>query len=294
MNMLGAAQPNALGTERARAARGLGRVGVRAHTERAQLVAPAQDGLEVRVDLGRHERHVAGGDGAGAAVDGDQVALVEQEVADPDLAGVEIHVDRCRAGDGGPAHAASDERGVRGLAALGGQDALGGVEAGHVVRLGEWTHEDDGRALGGSGHVRRRGEDDVALGSAGRGGDAAGDDLELRGRVEGRVQQRVQPLGVDRGDRLGARQQALLDGVGGEADGRLRGALGVARLQHVQAPLLDRELRVLHVAVVALERPQDLQQVGVDLGPPALQLAEVERRARPGAPQSSGIPLIRR
>ena len=117
-HVLGAAEPDALGAERARTARVLGRVGVRAHAERAQLVAPAEDGLEVRVDLRRHERDVAGGDGAGAAVDGDQVALVEDEVADLDHAGVEVDVDRGRAGHRGPAHAARHERGVRGLAAL--------------------------------------------------------------------------------------------------------------------------------------------------------------------------------
>ena len=95
-HVLGAAEADALGAERARTARVLGRVGVRAHAERAQLVAPAEDGLEVRVDLRRHERDVAGGDGAGAAVDGDQVALVQDELADVDHAGVEVDVDRRR------------------------------------------------------------------------------------------------------------------------------------------------------------------------------------------------------
>ncbi len=80
----------------------------------------------------------------------------------------------------------------------------------------------------------------------------------------------------------GAREQALLDGVDGEAHRRLRGALGAARLQHVQAPLLDRELGVLHVAVVALERAQDLQQLGVRLGHPVRELAQVARGAHAG------------
>ena len=50
-HVLGAAQPDALGAEGARAAGVLGRVGVGAHAERAQLVAPAEQRLEARVDL---------------------------------------------------------------------------------------------------------------------------------------------------------------------------------------------------------------------------------------------------
>ena len=52
-------------------------------------------------------------------------------------------------------------------------------------------------------------------------------------------------------DRLLAREQLLLDRVDREAHGRLGGPLGVARLEHVEAPLLHGELRVLHVLVVA-------------------------------------------
>ena len=63
--------------------------------------------------------------------------------------------------------------------------------------------------------------------------------------------------------RLLGREQALVDGVDGEAHRRLRRALGAARLQHVQPAALDGELDVLHVAVVRLERAQDLEQLRV-------------------------------
>ena len=126
--------------------------------------------------------------------------------------------------------------------------------------------------------VGRR-EDDGALGRAGGGGDTAGHDLVLRRGIEGGVQQRVQRARLDRGDRLLARQQALADRVDGEAHGGLRGALRVARLQHVQAPLLDGELGVLHVAVVALEGAHDVEQLGVRLGHPVAQLGQVARGA---------------
>ena len=95
-HVLGPAQPDALGAELARAARVLGRVGVGAHAERAQLVAPAEHGVEARVDPRRDERNVVERYGAGRAVDRDGVALAQDALADAHLAGVEVDVQRRR------------------------------------------------------------------------------------------------------------------------------------------------------------------------------------------------------
>ena len=116
-------------------------------------------------------------------------------------------------------------------------------------------------------------------------GDAATprDDRRVwHGGVEGGVQERVERARVDRRDRLGAREQPLLDRIHGEPHGGLCGPLGGARLQHVQAAFLDRELGVLHVAVVALERAQDVPQQSVHRGHPLGELGEVARRAHSG------------
>ena len=96
------------------------------------------------------------------------------------------------------------------------------------------------------------------------------------------MQQGVERRGVDRRDRGGLAQQALADGVDGEAHGGLRGTLGVARLQHVQAAFLDRELGVLHVAVVALELAQDLDQLGMDRRHHIGELGQLLRVAHAG------------
>ena len=61
-HVLGPAEADALGAELARLRRVLGRVRVRAHLQPADLVGPAEDGLEVLVDLGRDERHLADDD----------------------------------------------------------------------------------------------------------------------------------------------------------------------------------------------------------------------------------------
>ena len=76
-HVLGAAEADALGAELARLGGVLGRVGVRAHAQPAELVRPAEDRLEVLVDRGRDERHRADDHPARAAVDREQVALAQ-------------------------------------------------------------------------------------------------------------------------------------------------------------------------------------------------------------------------
>ena len=142
-HMLGPAQPDSLGAEAVCAGGVLGGVGVRPHAELAQLVGPAQDGLESGVDVGLDERDVVGRDLAGRAIDRDEVARVQDEIADPHLAPLEVDVQRGRARDRGTAHAARHQRRVRSLAALRGQDPDGGVEPGDVVGLCERPHEND-------------------------------------------------------------------------------------------------------------------------------------------------------
>ena len=168
------------------------------------------------------------------------------------------------------------------LAALGGEDALGRVKAGHVVGLCERPHQDHVAAVLGGGHGIWRGEHDRPLGGARRRRDALREHVEVGVAGERGVQQRVEPVGVDRDDRTSAVQQALLDGIDGKPHGRLRGALGVARLEHEEAALLDRELRVLHVLVVALEAAQDLHQLVVRLGHQLLHVVQVARVADAG------------
>ena len=82
---------------------------------------------------------------------------------------------------------------------------------------------------------------------------------------------------LDPGDRLFLGDRALVDHVGGDPHGRGRGPLGGARLEHVQAAALDRELEVLDVAVVRLELLADALELGVDLGHLGLHLGDLRR-----------------
>ena len=81
-HVLGAAEADALGAELARLGGVLGRVRVRAHAQPAELVGPVEDRAEVLVDRRRHEPDRADDDPAGAAVDRDHVADVEHVLAD--------------------------------------------------------------------------------------------------------------------------------------------------------------------------------------------------------------------
>src|SRR2546428_158331 len=67
------------------------------------------------------------------------------------------------------------------------------------------------------------------------------------------MQELVDRGGIDAPDRRLAIDQALPDHVDGDLHRRRGGALADARLQHPQAAALDRELEILHVAVVPLE-----------------------------------------
>ena len=256
-----------------------GGVGVGPHAERAQLVGPLEHGLEGVAHLGLLELDVVGGDHARAAVDDDGVAFAELGVAHANPLGHQVDLELARTGHARLAHPAGHQRGVAGLSAPAREDADRGVEARHVLGLGERADQDDPAVVLSGGHGVVGGEDDLPLGGPGGRGHARGQRLETRVAGEGAVQQRVEPRRLDGADRPRAVEQALLHGIDREADGRLRGPLGVAGLEHVERALLDGELGVLHVLVVALERAQDLHQLFVGLRHRVLHVVQVVRCA---------------
>ena len=87
----------------------------------------------------------------------------------------------------------------------------------------------------------------------------------LGGRVDHRVQQLVELRRIDPRDRLLLRDQPLLDHLDRRPQRRRRGSLRRPRLEQVERPLLDRELDVLHVAVVLLEPADRREQLRVRL-----------------------------
>ena len=112
-HVLGAAQTDALGAELARLGRVLGQVGVGADLERAELVGPAEDDARTGpVGSGVTTGTSPSDDLARRAGDRDDVAFVHDRVADRELLGLQVDLERVGAADRGLAHPARDDRGV--------------------------------------------------------------------------------------------------------------------------------------------------------------------------------------
>ena len=280
-HMLSTAQTDALRAESEGLRSVVRGVGVRAHVEDAELIRPVHDAVEVAGDGSRGGLDLFAVDVAGRAVDGDPVSLFVGLSAELKLLVGFVHLDRAAAGDAARAHAARDDSRVGGHTAADGQDALRVVHAFDVFRAGLQTDEND--LVAGLGHVGRSlcREDDLAAGSAGRCSKTRADDLGLleSGRVERRVQQRVEALRVDHRDSLFLGDHAFVDEVAGNLHRGGSGALAVTGLEHVELLVLDGELHVLHVAVVVLELGADVGELLVSLGHDLGQLVDGLRGA---------------
>ena len=259
--MLGAAKPNAFAAELDRGARVFRRIGVDADAELADGVGPTHQRAEFAGQFRLDHRHPPGQHLADRSVDGDDVAGLEGARANAHGAAAVIDADGAAAGDAGLAHAARDHGGVRGHAAAGGQDAFGGVHAVNVFRAGLDPDQDDLAAVGLQLGGLIGGEHDFAGGRTRRGRQAGRDDVALGRGIDGRMQQLVERCRIDPHHRVLFRDQAFIGEFDRNPQRRLRGALAAAGLQHPQLTLLDRELHVLHVAVVLFEQRVDPRQL---------------------------------
>ena len=310
-HVLGAAQADALGAEPAGAG-GIRRVvGVGPHLHPAvpvgdghQPVDGGDDGaalvdrhgaLEVAHDGGGAHGDLAEEDLTGRAVDGEGVALAHDgAVGRGELLGLGVDLEGLGAAHAGAAHAAGHDGRVRGLAATAGEDAGRGHHAVQVVGVGLAAHEDDGGALRGDPHGGVRVEDGHADGRAGGGAHPLGEQRAGALGVEVREHQLGELVTGDPHQGLLLGDDALVDEVDRDAEGGLGGALPDPGLQHPQLALLDGELDVAHVAVVALEAGHDVEQLVVALRVDALEVGEGagccgcrRRRPRPGRPAGS-------
>ena len=177
-HVLGAAQADPLGAELAGLDGVGGRVGVGADLEGPGLVRPRHQLGEVARDRRVDGRDLADHDVAGGAVDGHEIADLDDLAIDVELALHLVDGDRVAADDAGLAPAAGDDRRVAGLAAGGREDALGQVHAGDVLGAGLLADQED-RLVGmllveGDGGLGR--QDHLAAGRTRAGGDALGND----------------------------------------------------------------------------------------------------------------------
>ena len=275
-HMLGTAEADALCAEGDSLLRIMRRIGVRADAQLAVLVGPGHQTVEVAGDRRLGGLDLLAVDVAGGAVDGDPVAFLVGLAAQLEGLVLFIHLDGAAAGDAAGAHAARDNSCVGGHAAADGQNALCVMHALDILRRGLETDQNDLlAALGplGSGLSR---ENDLAAGSAGRGGEARADDLGLLecSRIKRRMQQRVEALRVDHGDGFLLGDHALIDQIAGDLHRGGSGTLAVTGLEHVELLIFNGELHVLHIAVVVLELCADVHELLVCLGHDLGQLVD--------------------
>src|SRR5208283_424663 len=185
-------------------------------------------------------------------------------------------------GNAALAHAARDYRRVTGHAPTRGQDAGGNFYSGDVFGRGFAAYQDQFRAriLVEPLHRFFGSEDDPADSRARRCRQTGREHFNVLALfIEAGHQEVVELVGLNPEDGLFLRDQSLFDHVDGNTDGGPARALAVARLQHVESPILDGELEVLHVAVVLLQSRGNFAQLVVDLGLDLLQFRDVYRGA---------------
>ena len=258
----------------------LGIIGIRAYFKAGDLRTPVHKLIEVFIllgllrglvavdqahdDLRRSGCNLAGVDGACRAIDREEVPFFEGLSRNGDRLLIVVDVQRGGAADTDFAHLARHERGVRGDAALGGEDALGSDHAAKVF----------GRCLGADkenlltfllgGHRAVGIEVDPAGSGTWARRETGSKDLRLLDLVaiKHRSEQLIELVGRIAHHCGLPVDELLIDHVDRELERGHCGALAVTRLEHVQPAFLDRELKILHVLEMLLQGLADLLELG--------------------------------
>ncbi len=145
-HVLGAAEPDALGTKAASGARIDQGLGVGANLHAADRIRPAHQGREIAGELRLDRRHRTDHDLARRPVDRDDFVRPHDNVSGCHRALGVIDAHIAGTGNAGPPHAARYHRGVAGHTAARRQDASGRMHAVDVVRARLDAHQDCGFA----------------------------------------------------------------------------------------------------------------------------------------------------
>src|SRR5271156_372710 len=176
-HVLGAAQPDALGTEFASFARILRRVRIGADAQATDAIGPLHQYF-VRLGQGRHNQwHRAFVDHAFTAVESDPLAFFNGLAACRHFLRRVVDFQFLRANDATLAPATGHHGGVTGLAARGGEDALRDRHATDIFGAGLATHQNNFLTFGGPSFGFVGGENYFTDCGAGNSVDAGGDDF---------------------------------------------------------------------------------------------------------------------
>ncbi len=259
--VLGAAQADALGTVGPRDRGVLTGVGVGPDGEAAQVVGPGQQPRERGGRRRRNHRDCPANHRAGGAVDGDDLALADEDIADPEAGQGGVHDDVGGTAHGWRAEPPGNNGGVADQSASGGEHAGCGRDAVDVVRRGLGPDEHDLLPRRGARLGLVCGQHDAPAGRPGGRTKSGREDVELDVRGELRVQHPVEVDGPHASDRHVWVDQPLVDHLDRHAQRRRGGSFADAGLQDEQPLVLHGELEVAHVPVAVLESFHDVVEL---------------------------------
>ena len=268
-HVLRAAEADTLGAELECLLGVLRRIGIGADLQHGILAGQLHELTEVAAQVGGLRGHLTQVHLAGRTVERDPVALLDGESVHLDRAGLVVDLELTGARYAALAHAAGNDRSVRGHTAACGEDAGRVEHALQVLGRGLDAHQDGLLARCGEHLLGVLGEEYHRTRSGTRRcGQTLRDDLCRSDGllVEYGVEQFVElcRLAAQYGGLLV--DQTLAEHVHGDLDHGGAGTLAVAALEHPELAVLDRELDVLHVGEVLLEVVLDLVELLVYLG----------------------------
>ena len=127
------------------------------------------------------------------------------------------------------------------------------------------------------------GEHNLPDGSAGRCRQSGREDFHFRALlIEAWDQEIIELIWFHAKNRFLLTDQLLLHHLNSHSHGSASSALAVARLQHVELPFLDGELKILHIAIVFLQPCSDFAKLVVNLRHDFLQFEDWDRSAHAG------------
>ena len=269
-HVLDTEQTDAFGTELEGLRGILGRIGIGADTNLAELVHHIHEFDEERILGSVHRADLGTVNQTLRAVQRQPVAFTIDLAAFGEGDGLVLEIDLhgVAAYDAAFTPAAGHEGCVGGHTAPHGQDTGRGTHAFDILRRGLFADQDGLLAGSGGFHGSLGGKDDGADGSTRGSGQTLGQDrgFLLGGRVEDRVQDFIQ---LGRGDpHYGGLfvDHAFFHHIGRHLQGGQTGTLANTALQHPQVTFLDGEFDILHVLEVIFQFQTDLIQLFIYFG----------------------------
>ena len=283
-HVLRPAKTDALRPEFSRLLRVSRRVRIRPHGELPEFIRPAHDAAEFPGDHRVHRRNQSLIDISAGSIDADAVPLMEGLAGERELPVRLVHDDIAAAGDAAGSHASRNDSRVARHTAADSQDALGGLHAGDILRRGLQTDKNDLLSSLRPVHRVIRREHDLSAGGSRR---CAESSAQRRRSLQGllvklRVQEGVQIPGIDHRDRLLLRPHALVHQIAGNLKRGLRRPLSVSGLQHIELPVLNGKLHILHIPIMLLQSLADRDKLLEGLRELLLHLLDVHRGADTG------------